>query len=173
MIQINKPAGFRLLEIGAGESRHPAADVAVDIRKTDQVDFAQDLNDIPWQMKDEEWNGVLGQYVLEHCSYRNIPAILKEIHRILKPGGKLILTIPNTEAQLKWIQDNPDGWDDKDFFTSASENLFGSQEVDHEGSSHRSFFNHTIIRNLLKGAGFVDIATAAYGSRDTDLAVEG
>lgn len=168
-LTFNKPEGFRLLELGGGENRHPAADCMIDVRATSQTDFTADFNQ-PLPIKDNDFDGVLAQYVLEHISYRNVRAFIKEMHRIVKPGGKVIITIPNTEAQLKWIQEHPEGWDGRDAFDSCSGVLFG--DLDYPENSHKAYFSPVIIMQLFQEAGFRLVYSKPYGARDTDLMVE-
>lgn len=174
MIQFNKQDGDRILEIGAGKSPHPQADVVTDCRPGEGIHFPMDLEATPWPLTTGEFSHLFGSYCLEHCSYPNIPAILKEMHRVLRPNGFLVLLVPNTESQLLWIQGNQNGWDGKSFFESASENLFGTQRVGSENGPdvHKCFFSPNIIHELFSDAGFVDIQTMPYGSRQTDMVIE-
>ncbi len=180
-ISLNRNPGDRLLEIGGGENPIvvPACmggnDVAVDIRNCwnqegqQTVDFCVDLEK-PLPIKDNDFDGVISRFCLEHVSYRNIKQALSEIYRVLKLGGKILLVLPNTEAQIQWIKANPNGWDGKDAFESCSELIFGSQ--DYSSNNHKSFFTPQIIMDLLQSVGFGSIVVHPYGDRDTDMAVE-
>ena len=59
MLQLDKQPGMRVLELGCGENRHPQADVAVDVRKTNATDFACNLSVFPWPLQDAEFDFVL------------------------------------------------------------------------------------------------------------------
>lgn len=54
--------------------------------------FFQDLN-TPLQFKSEEFDAVVLSEVLEHLPYPDFT--LKEIHRVLKPGGIFLGSVPN------------------------------------------------------------------------------
>jgi hypothetical protein len=176
-IVLQKQPGMRILELGGGANRHAQADVNVDVRSCfdaagrPTVDFTVDFNEFPWPIGSDDFDGLISIFALEHISYRNVPNFLKEAIRIIKPGTKAMFVIPNTEAQLHWIQANPGGWDNKDMFNSASEILFGSQ--DYKENSHASYFSPAIIADLMGKAGFVDIRVTPYGPRQTDMCVEG
>ena len=78
--------------------------------------------------------------------------------------------MPNSEAQFQWIKDHPDGWDGKDFFTAASELIFGSQ--DYPENTHRSFWSPASATRLCQDVGFARVVVQPYGERATDLCVE-
>lgn len=169
-IVLNTKPTDRILELGGGANRNPAAHVNVDVRPGPNVDFTADFNQ-PLPIKDEDFDGVFSQYTLEHLSWRNVGAFLKECYRILKPGGTAVFVVPNTEAQIKWMQNNPNGWDGRNFFESASCVLFGDQ--DYPENSHRLYLNPAIGEQLMKDAGFVEVTATIYGERDTDMVLRG
>lgn len=164
------PTGAKILELGGGERPSPVTTCNMDIRPGPTVHIVHDLEQMPWPLQDAEWDAVVAQYILEHVSWRTVPAVLAEIHRVLKPGGKLALVLPNTEAQLKWIQTHQEGWDGRDLFSSAGGVLFGDQ--DYSANAHRSYWSPDIAIKLLAAAGFEDVQTVPAGARSTDMAVE-
>lgn len=131
------------------------------------VDLVADFNE-PIPLETESYDGIFSQYAFEHISWRKARQFVSEILRILKPGGKCILVVPNTEEQLKWIQNNPDGWDDKPFFESASGKLFGDN--DYPENTHRMYLSPSVVQDLFKD--FVDVKVTPAGARMTDMVVE-
>jgi SAM-dependent methyltransferase len=103
-----------LLEVGVGEGRGvellaPNADSFVGIDKIDSVienlkskypenDFRQMVIPPFSGLKDEAFDVVVSFQVIEHI--RDDLAYLKEIHRVLKPGGKALITTPNIKMSL-------------------------------------------------------------------------
>lgn len=171
----NKKPTDRILELGAGDSPNPSSDVIVDVRASAFTHFTADFIQ-PLPIKDEDFTCVLAHFVLEHLPYRCVLPFLKEVHRVLKPGGYAIFAVPNTKEQIRWIADHQGGWDGKPLFEAASELLYGSQNmpgsdgVDH--NTHRVYFDPTTAALLFAEAGFVDVVVAPYGERDTDLTVQ-
>lgn len=95
------PEGARVLDAGAGESRHRAAFrhctyVAVDLAVGDDawdyagIDCVGDLAAIP--LAPNSFDAALNVVVLEHLPRPD--RALTEINRVLKPGGRLLLIAP-------------------------------------------------------------------------------
>lgn len=173
MININKPAGSRWIELGGGETGVPWCDVNVDVRKVNGVHFEVNFEEYPWPISTGEFDGVYSSFCLEHISWRNVPQYLTECFRILKPEGNLILVLPNTEAQLKWILSK--GWEKRPqhdgHFIEASRILYGDQ--DYSANAHRSFFSPQLITELLQKVGFgPTITVRPFGDIQTDMVVE-
>jgi SAM-dependent methyltransferase len=85
------PAGFTLLDAGAGEQQYRKFCTHLKYFSQDfELDIVSDINSIP--VKNASFDVILCTEVFEH-----IPEPIKtisEFSRILKPGGKLILTLP-------------------------------------------------------------------------------
>lgn len=64
------------------------------------VDVVHDIESGVFPFGDEEFDEILCQDVLEHVEY--IP-VLKEIHRILKKGGKLTIRVPHYTSPNNYI----------------------------------------------------------------------
>lgn len=164
------PEGARVLELGGGENRHRQATCMVDVRPGPLVDFPVDLNSTPLPIAPDDFDIIYAAFVLEHLPYANVVNLLKDCHRIVRPGGAVVFIVPNTEEQLRWIQKHPDGWDGKDFYTSASELLFGSQT--YAANFHAAYFSADVAIKLFSEAGFEQIQTLRYGLVGTDLLVK-
>lgn len=67
--------------------------VNLDSIKLGGVDVVWDIEKLPLPFKDEEFEEILAQDILEHTS--NFISILKDLHRILKPRGKLSIRVPH------------------------------------------------------------------------------
>jgi len=93
------PAGGRVLDAGAGEgayrihfahAKYEAADFLEVDKVYAPVDYVCSLDAIP--VEDQRYDLVLCTQVLEHLPE---PAdVLKELHRVLRPGGELWLSAP-------------------------------------------------------------------------------
>lgn len=172
----------RYLELGGGANPlvHPECmggkDVNVDSRtcftedKKQTTDIPHDLNVTPLPIQSDEFDGLICHFALEHVSYNNVPALIKEMLRVIKPGAKALVVVPNTEVQLKWIQEHGEGWDNKDSFVASSDLLYGT--LDYPENSHRAYFSPTIATKLFIEAGFKDVLIQPYGERSTDMVIQ-
>ncbi len=79
-----------VLEIGCGKKKTPGA-VGLDSRAFPGVDIIADLEG-PLPIPDDTYDVVYANQVLEHVT--NLLGLMHEIHRILKPGGKLLAQVP-------------------------------------------------------------------------------
>lgn len=168
MINLDKKPGDRVLELGCGDRRHPQADVAVDKRFLQGVtDFSVDL-ELPFTgeqaIGSDEFDWVYSCWAFEHVSWRNTKQLLSETFRVTKPGGRLVLVLPNTEAQLKHILNKTEPDDDEGSM------LFGGQ--DYGDNSHKSYWCPRSAVKKLSEVGFVDIMVQPYGYLQTDMVVQ-
>jgi ubiquinone/menaquinone biosynthesis C-methylase UbiE len=51
-------------------------------------------------VEDNFFDAAVAGEVIEHIHPNDVPAVLKELKRVLRPGGKLLLTTPNPRALL-------------------------------------------------------------------------
>jgi ubiquinone/menaquinone biosynthesis C-methylase UbiE len=95
-----KSKDFRVLDAGAGKApfrnlfdhvTYETADFGqVDNKTYAELDYVCDLTDIP--VADESYDLVLCTQVMEHVP--DPLAVLRELHRVLKPGGQAWLSAP-------------------------------------------------------------------------------
>lgn len=76
--------GWKILNIQSGEG----------------VDFIGDIQELS-QFADESCDEIYGSHVLEHISQTKMVPTLQGFHRILKPGGRLMISVPDLEVLSK------------------------------------------------------------------------
>ncbi len=91
------------------------------------------------KFKDAEFDIVTMFYVLEHII--NPADYLKEVKRILKPNGLLLIRVPDTTPIVKLLK------------------VFNISNKLYDAPSHLSDFSPRTIRAMLKKVGFMDIKT--------------
>ncbi|MGL4499622.1 MAG: class I SAM-dependent methyltransferase, partial [Planktothrix sp.] len=83
------------LHIG-GKEPHPDWKI-LDIEQRPEVDYVGDAADLS-QFETDSIAAIYASHVLEHFHYglnNELINTLKEWHRVLKPGGKLLVSVPD------------------------------------------------------------------------------
>jgi len=91
-IKLNLGSGGAPLEGYANVDSNP---------KAPAVSVVHDLDVYPWPFEDNSVAEILMNHCLEHLTDHN--RAMKEIHRILKPGGKAKITVPHFTWQYAFI----------------------------------------------------------------------
>jgi SAM-dependent methyltransferase len=108
----------------------------------------------PLPFADGSFEAVLGSHVLEHLAPDEAEATVRELHRVLEPGGILRLAVPDLDAVIaSYDPDDPDGF------------LEGMlQGRDRSLSRHRHWwhYNEHSLRALLERCGFHDVRRCAF-----------
>ena len=158
-----------IIDIGAGP--HPRADATecMDVHQWPSTTKQHDLHQFPYPYEDNYADKIYLCDVIEHLVYLAAPLALKEIHRILKPGGKFEISCPdvlwimtqivngtwNENANVDWLSRDEDPWN------NAMDYLFGGwrhpEEYKIPGMGHINGFNEASLTKLLEDAGFKDI----------------
>ena len=100
------PPGSSVLDAGAGECvykqlfshcQYKAIDLAVGEDKWNygNLDYIGPLHDMP--IPDDSFDAVLCTQVLEHLEWPR--ESVKEMYRVLKPGGRLFVTVPMSQGE--------------------------------------------------------------------------
>lgn len=87
----NNKAKLTKLNLGCGFKRLDGY-INVDMEKADHVDVVANLDKFPWPFKDSSAEYILLDNTLEHLEH--VDRSMKEIHRILKPGGVVTIKVP-------------------------------------------------------------------------------
>ncbi len=130
------------LNLGSGQ-KHLEGFVNVDIEANHghQVDVVADISG-PMPFEDGVAEGIIAEHVLEHIHLHLQEGALKEWWRILKPGGQLVICVPNANALAKAYLSGKIS-----FYTYAVNILgpFNGSETDY----HRWAFDEAELRKRL------------------------
>lgn len=92
---------------------------------------------------------VRASHLLEHFSHGEVESVVKEWARVLRPGGKLKIAVPDFDLVVKaysnGMRNDP----------RLELTLFGGQKD--ADDYHKSLFNEDKLKALLEGAGLVDV----------------
>lgn len=108
-----------------------------------EPDILADMGDLPFV--DDSVDAIWASHVLEHCAMGKVPGVLAEWLRVLKPGRRAIIRVPDFDYVAKYWLTGPDrSW--------AEAMVFGLQSD--EGEFHKAAFTASLLRGDLEGVGF-------------------
>src|SRR5947207_11311388 len=84
---------LRILELGCGQVKRCPNSVTVDRSSDTVADIIHDLDTFPYPFDDNEFDIVIAEHVVEHLI--DLVSVVEELHRILKPGGRLYVEVPH------------------------------------------------------------------------------
>ncbi len=161
----------RKLQIGAGSVNYPGW-LNTDIEPSGEQVYLDATK--PFPLPDGSIQYIFGEHVIEHLSYEDGLAMLRECHRVLASGGKIRLATPNLlkylalfqnpkteeinrylEGKLKWH-----GWPP----TAHPESEILNLELHSFG--HQFVYDPATLSDSLAQAGFEHIAQFAPGESD-------
>ncbi len=87
------------LNIGCGTDIKPGW-INLDSAKLPGVDVIHDIQKLPLPFRNDEFDEILCQDVLEHIEY--IP-VLRDLYRILKTGGSITIRVPHFTSKFNFI----------------------------------------------------------------------
>jgi ubiquinone/menaquinone biosynthesis C-methylase UbiE len=161
-----------LLHVGAGSpNKRPLpecfrgshwAEVRVDIDQSTQPHIVASVTNMT-SVPDGGVHGVLSSHTHEHLNDHEVPQGFSEIYRVLKPGGVLVMNVPDLAEIAKLILQ--DKIDDVLYQSNAGpvrpiDMLFGHQPAIQRGSvymAHRSGFTSERLARFSAQAGFTDV----------------
>jgi SAM-dependent methyltransferase len=112
-----------IIDFGCGRSKVPGA-IGVDNVVLPDVNVVHDLLSFPYPFSSNCADEIYLNHVVEHFDLEHILLILKEVYRILKPGGMLCIRVPHVFSVAAW--EDPTH---KKFFTFNSFHFFDIQAV--------------------------------------------
>lgn len=139
------PEGGRvLIHLGSGPQNDPRY-INVDGVAYPHVHHVGSVETLP-QFADLSADLVYACHVLEHIAYPNLEPVLREWHRVLKPGGVLRLSVPDFDKLIIIYRDQG--------IPTVLPPLMGAQEDPY--GFHKAIFNEQYLGELLRSVGFTE-----------------
>ena len=135
------------LHIGGTEAR--AGWKLLNIEPGPGVDFVGDCSDLG-RFVNGSIDEIYASHVLEHLSYvSDLPAALKEWHRVLGPGGRALISVPDFEVVCRLFLDPQRDAAQRFYLMRVA---FGGQQDVHD--FHFVGLSFELLTIYLSGAGF-------------------
>ena len=155
--------GMKKLEIGSGNKPSPDY-LHFDIRKMEGTDIVGDARELPFE--DNSFEEILSRFFLEHVHRTDAKKALKEMVRVLIPGGKLKIIVPNIAYFCKLF--TTETGQKKEW---ALNKIYGFENYPED--LHYFGYDFDILSEYLKEAGFINIKQIESKEKeDQYLAVE-
>jgi predicted SAM-dependent methyltransferase len=90
-----------VLNIGCGNRMIEGAVHHDRVKHRPEIDVVHDLNVLPWPFDGKSFDRIVALSVLEHLDI-DLVASLNECHRILKPGGQVVIKLPLWNAERSY-----------------------------------------------------------------------
>lgn len=136
------------LYVGAGDKLLPGY-TGVDIVNRKGAHIVSPADAIP--LPDNSAEEVLAVHLVEHAHFWDVPNLFKEWFRVLKPGGAVIVELPDL---LKCCRNIVEGRvrEDKHPDSLGIFGIFGDYRLE-----HKSGFTFETLKPIVESAGFVNI----------------
>jgi predicted SAM-dependent methyltransferase len=131
---------------------------SVDFKKKGYEFVKADCRKLPF--KDNYADYILANQLLEHLPMKDVVPALKEWTRALKPGGRMVITVPNFCDMARAWSNEMGGKIDLERYLRLSQHIYGNQL--HEGEFHQTAFTPNFMQYLLTDSGLKDWKMYAY-----------
>lgn len=153
----------------------------IDINSTDKRVVKGDIKNLEYE--NETVDEIFLNHVLEHLNSSDLRSALKEWNRILKKGGKIIITVPNVIGTIKSFLENRlntlgfprhyKNWSPEEVVFQmiyGRADIFGDNEP--EAQQHKTGFCYNRLKRFLEECGFEIVKANDMTDTNQDLEVE-
>ena len=162
----------RLLEVGCGRNVKPDF-ISLDWSWRPGVDLCWDIRQ-PIPLADSSLDGIFSEHCLEHVTFDEAATVLRDCHRMLRPGGTIRVLVPDGGRYLDLYQRAKAGEDvtfpyvdesgARDLIEDSRLGFTPMMAVNRifRGYEHLFAYDGETMGNLLRHAGFRDIEQTGF-----------
>lgn len=139
------------LEIGSGEKPHPDYDLHVDVLALPDVEVRCGIDRLPFASG--SIHALRANHVLEHQSYELISPTLREWARVLAPGARVDIGVPDAKfVATQWANDEIDTAEANHWILGGHSERAAHRGVDARGvplwiwNAHHTMFDAASLR---------------------------
>jgi predicted SAM-dependent methyltransferase len=140
------------LELGAGHRPTPGY-LHCDLNPFEGIEFVSPASEL--DLPDESLEQVLAVGVMEHMTYEQFDATLRNVHRMLQPGGAFYFDTPDIVAWCGYLVRSVRGYAVPFSREHIYRTIYGWQRW--PGDEHRSGWDRESVAAAVEKAGFVDV----------------
>lgn len=139
------PDGERMVHLGCGSIAVPGF-INMDARRMSHIHFiVRGVAEIKF-LPEASIDFLYLSHVLEHVPHQYVPATIAQFHRVLRPGGRCRISVPDFDLMLDVYRESGRNVD------HIVQPLMGGQ--DYPQNFHYAVFNGELLTRLLEEAGF-------------------
>lgn len=149
------------LEIGAGEKPSQDYDIHVDILPLPDIEVICRLDELPFAAG--TFSALRANHVLEHQSYELIDETLREWARVMAPGGRLDIGVPDARfVAEQWVRGEIDTAEANHWILGGHSERAAHRGVDSRGvplwiwNAHHTMFDADSLRHAVSEFFVVD-----------------
>jgi SAM-dependent methyltransferase len=139
-----------ILSVGCGRQESDSNVIRLDISPDVKPDVVWNLDDYPYPFEDSRFTGIECLDVIEHLA--DIPRVMEEFHRILKPQGVLRITTPHFSSANSYT-DPTHRWHlsrfSFDYFCEGHDLSYYSRARYRQKSGHLQFQGGWLSRSIV------------------------
>jgi predicted SAM-dependent methyltransferase len=144
------------LEFGSGETPTKEGFLTVDVRDLPGVDYVCNAWEIDKHVDENSVDEIFSRHFFEHLTFEQGERQLQVWHKILKPGGRCEMMLPNMVHHVhQWIHLR----NDPHALKRAQEGFWGRQResLTETWDIHKSGYDEETLTALVKRFNYVDI----------------
>lgn len=153
------------LEFGCGDNKPSSGFLGVDIRPAQYVEFVCNAWDIDQHVPVSSVTDIYSRHFFEHLTYPQAEKTLSVWLKILKPGGRMQMIVPNMEYHIsQWLDPQRrtkkvPGSSGLTLEQHAIRGFWGHQRegFDRVWDVHKSGYDWFLLLDTLNLAGFVNV----------------
>lgn len=149
------------LHLGCGDRIVPGW-LNVDLEKSD-YDLDLSCGQLPW--KDKVFDAVVSEQFIEHLELiEEFSPLLRELHRVMKPGSEIWLSCPDIEKicrsylehnMVDLLEDRKTRWPRYSLGQIPTQYMIN--DLFHQQGEHKNLYDFTLLQWALKESGFIDV----------------
>ncbi|HMQ75511.1 MAG TPA: methyltransferase domain-containing protein [Flavobacteriales bacterium] len=155
------PAGKRFLDVGCGTNTH-AEFVNLDYIWSPGIDVCWDIVRRTYPFPDGRFEGIYTEHCLEHIPLEACERNLREFHRMLKPGGRVRIVVPDGEMLIDIYKDRRNGGSRRMPHEDGYDTMMQCINGVFRNHGHLFIYDLETMKLLLERSGFRNVERMAY-----------
>lgn len=159
------------LEIGAGEKPHPDYEVHTDLLALPGIEVRCQVDALPFATGSV--HALRANHVLEHQSYELIGPTLREWARVMRPGARLDIGVPDAKfIAEQWVRGEIDTAEANYWILGGHSDRRAHRGSDSRGvplwiwNAHHTLFDADSLGAAVGSAGFAGVEISRYAVRN-------